>query len=118
MKAMTDMETFRIPDRLQGLEKSKIRQVADRALPGSIPALREKITGEYPHLNLDIDDVFVTIGSSEALFCAIMTLIQEGDELLAPNPGFPAYQGVTKIAGGAIKYYRLPGEKGFAFDIE
>jgi aminotransferase len=154
MKAMTDMESFRIPDRLQGLEKSKIRQVADRALPGSIsfglgepdlptaqcikdeavrviqeemngytlqagiPALREKIIGEYPHLNLGIDDVFVTIGSSEALFCAIMTLIQEGDELLAPNPGFPAYAGVTRISGGTIKYYRLPGEKGFAFDID
>ena len=154
MKAMSELETFRIPQRLQGLEKSKIRQVADRALPGSISfglgepdlptaqcikdeavrviteemngytlqagiiPLREKIIGEYPHLNLGIDDVFVTIGSSEALFCAIMTLIEPGDELLAPNPGFPAYQGVTKIAGGTIKYYRLPGEKGFVFDID
>jgi aspartate/methionine/tyrosine aminotransferase len=154
MKAMTDTDTFRVPHRLQGLEKSKIRQVADRALPGSIsfglgepdlptaecikreavrviteemngytlqagiPALREKIIGEYPHLNLGIDDVFVTVGSSEALFCAIMTLVQEGDEVLTPNPGFPAYPGITKVAGGVTKYYRLPGEKGFAFDVE
>jgi aspartate aminotransferase len=154
MKAMTDTETFRLPNRLLGLEKSKIRQVADRALPGSISfglgepdlptaecikreavrviteemngytlqagikELREKIISEYPHLDLGIDDVFVSVGSSEALFCAIMTLIQEGDELLAPNPGFPAYPGITKIAGGITKYYRLPGEKGFAFDVE
>ena len=47
-----------------------------------------------------------------------MTLVEDGDEVLTPNPGFPAYPGITKIAGGVTKYYRLAGENGFAFDVE
>jgi aspartate/methionine/tyrosine aminotransferase len=151
--ATQSSDSFRIPKRLQGMEKSLIRQIADRALPGSIsfglgepdiptaecvrreairviseeqngytlqagiPALREKIAAEYPHLNLTAEDCMVTIGSSEALFCALMTLTEPGDEVLIPDPSFPAYPGINKIAGANTVYYRLPAEKGFAFDI-
>jgi aminotransferase len=153
MKA-TQKNEFRVPKRLQGIEKSMIRQIADRALPGSInfglgepdlptpecirneairvineeqngytlqagiPVLREKIITEYPHLNLTIDDVVVTVGSSEALYCALMTLAEEGDEVLVPNPCFPAYLGIIQMSGAKTVYYRLPAEKGFAFDLE
>ncbi len=145
---------FRLPQRLQGIEKSMIRQIADRALPDSInfglgepdlptpdcikneairvineeqngytlqaglPKLREKIASDYPHLSLNKDDVIVTVGSSEALFVALMTLCEEGDEVLVPNPAFTAYAGINRMAGAKTVYYRLPAEKGFAFDLE
>lgn len=147
-------ENFRIPRRLQGMEKSLIRQIADRALPGSISfglgepdiptpecirreairvineeqngytlqrgtlALREKIAAQYSHIALTPDDCIVTIGSSEALFIALMTLAEPGDEVLVPNPTFPAYEGVNRIAGAETRFYRLPAEKGFAFDLD
>lgn len=153
MKA-TQQNEFRIPRRLQGTEKSMIRQIADRALPDSInfglgepdlptpdcikreairviteeqngyslqaglPQLREKILTNYPHLNLTKDDVFVTVGSTEALFCVLMALCEEGYEVLVPNPAFTAYAGVNRIAGAKTVYYRLPAEKGFAFDLD
>jgi aspartate/methionine/tyrosine aminotransferase len=153
MKASPQNE-FRVPKRLQGIEKSMIRQIADRALPDSINfglgepdlqtpdcvrneairviseeqngytlqagivPLREKIVAEYPHLSLSVNDVIVTVGSSEALFLALMTLCEEGDEILVPNPCFPAYLGINKIAGAKTVYYRLPAEKGFAFDLD
>jgi aspartate/methionine/tyrosine aminotransferase len=153
MKASTQNE-FRVPKRLQGIEKSMIRQIADRALPDSInfglgepdlqtpdcirdeavrviqneqngytlqaglPVLREKIVNEYPHLNLAINDVIVTVGSSEALFIALMTLAEEGDEVLVPDPSFPAYWGIINMTGAKMTKYRLPAEKGFAFDLE
>jgi aspartate/methionine/tyrosine aminotransferase len=153
MKAITQND-FRVPKRLQGIEKSMIRQIADRALPGSInfglgepdlptpdcvkqeairvisdemngytlqagmPPLREKIISNYPYLKLSPDDVIVTVGSSEALFVALLTLCEEGDEVLAPNPCFPAYPGITKMSGAKFVQYRLPAEKGFAFDID
>ncbi len=154
MNPIQKQSEFRIPKRLQGIEKSMIRQIADRALPGSInfglgepdlqtpdcvrneairviqeeqngytlqaglPILREQIITEYPHLNLAINDVVVTVGSSEALFCALMTLAEEGDEVLVPNPCFPAYLGIIQMSGAKTVYYRLPAEKGFAFDID
>ena len=139
---------------MQGIEKSVIRQVFDRALPGSINlglgepdlptpdvirraavkviieeqngytshagllSLREKIAGEYPHLEQNPDRVIVTAGSQEALYLALLALIDEGDEVLLPNPGFVAYPTIVKMAGGAARFYRLPREDGFAFDVD
>ena len=111
------MNNFAPPKRLQGIEKSVIRQVFDRAQPGSInlglgepdlwtpaiiretavaaitqgqngytshaglPALRHLIAAEYAYLEGNIDRVIVTAGSQEALYLALMVLVDEGDEV-------------------------------------
>ena len=85
--------------------------------PG-IPALRTKIAEQYPHLNLGMTDVVVTVGSQEAMTAAFLCLVDEGDDVLLPNPGFPAYDACVKISQGNPFYYRLPADKEFAFDIE
>lgn len=84
---------------------------------GLLP-LREKIAASYPHLNLQANQVCVTVGSQEAMTAAFLSMVDEGDEVLIPNPSFPAYENCVKISGGAPVYYRLPAEKDFAFDIE
>lgn len=83
-----------------------------------LPALREKIAASYPHLNLDANHVVVTVGSQEAMTAAFLAMIEEGDEVLVPNPSFPAYENCVNIAGGKSVFYRLPADKDFAFDIE
>ncbi len=83
-----------------------------------LPALRELIAASYPHLNLETDQVCVTVGSQEAMTAAFLAIIDDGDEVLIPNPGFPAYDNCVKISGGEPIYYRLPAQKDFAFDIE
>jgi aspartate aminotransferase len=148
------LNNFAPPKRLQGIEKSVIRQVFDRALPGSInlglgepdlptpdvirraavraiveeqngytshaglKSLREKIASDYPHLEQNPDRVIVTAGSQEALYLALLTLIDEGDEVLLPNPGFVAYPTIVKMAGGTAAFYRLPRDNGFGFDAD
>ena len=84
--------------------------------PG-IPALRDKIAEQYPHLNLPRTGVVVTCGSQEAMTDAFMCIVDEGDEVLLPDPSFPAYDACTRIAQGTPVYYRLPADKDFAFDI-
>lgn len=83
-----------------------------------LPALREKIAASYPHLNLNINQVCVTVGSQEAMTAAFLAIVEAGDEVLLPNPSFPAYENCVKICEAAPVYYRLPAEKDFAFDIE
>lgn len=148
------MKKFAPPKRLQGIEKSVIRQVFDRALPSSInlglgepdlptpdvirraavqviteeqngytshaglKTLREKIAASYPHLDNNPEHVIVTAGSQEALYLALLALVDDGDEVLLPNPGFVAYPTIVKMAGGVAKFYRLPRANGFAFDAE
>jgi len=84
--------------------------------PG-IPALRDKIAEQYPHLNLPRTGVVVTCGSQEAMTAAFMCIVDEGDEVLVPNPSFPAYDACVKIAQGKPVYYRMPADEEFAFDI-
>ncbi len=84
--------------------------------PG-IPALRDKIAEQYPHLNLPRTGVVVTCGSQEAMTAAFMCIVDEDDEVLIPNPSFPAYDACVRIAQGKPVYYRFPADKDFAFDI-
>lgn len=84
---------------------------------GILP-LREKIAEQYPHLNLGTSDIVVTVGSQEAMTAAFLCMVDEGDDVLVPNPSFPAYEACVKIAGGNPVYYRLPADKQFSFDIE
>src|SRR5213593_3934962 len=87
-------------------------------LQAGLPALRDRVAGDYPHLNLSADQVIVTAGSQEALYLALMTLVEAGDEVLIPNPGFIAYPMITRIAGGSAVYYHLPAKDRFSFDLD
>ena len=80
--------------------------------------LRELIAGEYPHKNFAADEVIVTAGSQEALYLALMTLVEAGDEVLIPDPGFVAYETIVRMAGGTPVHYRLPASESFAFDAD
>ncbi|MCA1555377.1 MAG: aminotransferase class I/II-fold pyridoxal phosphate-dependent enzyme [Acidobacteria bacterium] len=148
------MRAFQPTARLRGIEKSMIRQLFDRARPGSInlglgepdlptpdcirraavrviqeeqngytthaglAALRELIAADYPGLNATPDNVIITAGSQEALYLALMTLVDEGDEVLLPDPGFVAYPTIVRMAGGRPVFYRLPAQGGFTFDAD
>ena len=83
-----------------------------------IPALRLEIARQYPHLDLGLNDVVVTCGSQEAMTAAFLSIVDRGDEVLLPDPSFPAYDACTRIAEGVPIYYRLPAENDFAFDVD
>jgi aspartate/methionine/tyrosine aminotransferase len=86
-------------------------------LQAGLPALRERIAGDYPYLNLNGDRVIVTAGSQESLYLILRTLVEEGDEVLIPNPGFIAYPMITRMVGGDAVTYRLPAANDFGFDV-
>jgi aspartate aminotransferase len=148
------LNKFAPPKRLQGIERSVIRRILDRAKPGSINlglgepdlptpdvirraavkaiveeqngytthagllALRDKVAAEYPYLEQNPDRVVITAGSQESMYLALLTLVEEGDEVLLPNPGFVAYPTIVQMAGGKSTFYRLPRDTGFAFDAD
>lgn len=154
MTATVEKTDFILPQRLQGLQPTLIRQFFERALPDSInfglgepdlptpdflreeaarvalneqngytshpgmPVLRQKIADQYPHLGVGIDKVVVTCGSQEAMTAALLSIVDAGDEVIIPDPCFPAYDACIRLAQGKPVHYRLPAEKDFAFDIE
>ena len=80
--------------------------------------MRERVASDYSHLDLAPEQVIITAGSQEALYLALMTLVDEGDEVLIPDPGFVAYPTIVRMAGGVPKFYKLPAARDFAFDVE
>jgi aspartate/methionine/tyrosine aminotransferase len=86
-------------------------------LQAGIPQLRERIIGDYPHMNLNLDQVIVTAGSQESLYLILRTLVEDGDEVLIPNPGFIPYPMIVRMVGGDAATYRLPASNDFGFDI-
>ena len=84
--------------------------------PG-IPALRDKIAEQYSHLELPRTGVVVTCGSQEAMTDAFLCTVEAGDEVLLPNPSFPAYDACSRIAQATPVYYRMPADDDFKFDI-
>ncbi|CAN0538590.1 unnamed protein product, partial [Laminaria digitata] len=72
-----------------------------------LPSLREAVATRY---SIDPSQVMVTCGVQEALAVAMLGLIEPGDEVLLPDPGFPAYPNLVRAAGGVPVYYPLsPG---------
>src|SRR5437016_60534 len=65
-----------------------------------LDTLRELVAANYPEIQATPDSVIITAGSQEALYLTLMTLVDEGDEVLLPNPGFFAYSPIVRMAGG------------------
>jgi len=62
--------------------------------------------------------VVVTPGGKPIMFFAILALVDEGDEVLYPNPGFPIYESMIRYIGGTPVPVRLLEEKGFELDVD
>lgn len=63
------------------------------------------------------DQVVITPGSKAAIFFGMMAIIERGDEVIVPNPGFPAYPSIANFAGGVPVSWLAYGEDGFRPDF-
>lgn len=89
-----------------------IREAAKKALEEGlthytvnkgIPELRESISRklhEDNSIEADPESIIVTVGASEALFMCMQALVDEGDHVLVPDPGFLSYAACVKLSGG------------------
>jgi LL-diaminopimelate aminotransferase len=86
-----------------------------------IPDLRKAFAGWYKkYFNVELDpetEILPLMGSKEGIMHISMAFVNAGDEVLVPNPGYPAYSSVTNLVGGKIRYYDLDEENGWIPDI-
>jgi aspartate/methionine/tyrosine aminotransferase len=89
--------------------------------PAGLPELREAIAedaGRRRGISIDPAEVVVTPGAKPVMFFSILALVEEGDEVLYPNPGFPIYESMVRFVGGRAIPYRLREEHDFDVDVE
>jgi len=87
-----------------------------------IPALRKAMADWYHRfygVTLDADtEVLPLIGSKEGIMHICMTYLQEGDEALVPNPGYPTYRSAVQLSGATVVEYDLEEKNGWLPDLE
>ncbi|MCH2673184.1 MAG: pyridoxal phosphate-dependent aminotransferase [Dehalococcoidia bacterium] len=85
------------------------------------PELREAIAvhqGEVNGYKISSDRVIVTPGAKPVMFFSILALIERGDEVIYPNPGFPIYESMINYVGGTAVPMKLEESKNFNANID
>jgi len=113
---------FDTPKHIREAAKEAIDQGYTHYGPSAgLPELREAIA-EYagklrgPHFTPE--QVVVTPGGKPVMAFAIMALVESGDEVVYPNPGFPIYESMVACMGGTPVPIRLREERDFRLDAE
>ncbi len=82
--------------------------------------LREAIAQDVKssrEVDVSPDEVVVVPGGKPIIFYTMLALIDEGDEVIYPNPGFPIYESMINYVGGKAVPIQLHEERDFALDI-
>jgi aspartate aminotransferase len=85
-----------------------------------LPKLREAVAHDAGHrrgVKVDPSEVVVVPGGKPIIFFAMLALIEEGDEVIYPNPGFPIYESMIDFAGGKAVPVALREEMDFRLDV-
>jgi aspartate/methionine/tyrosine aminotransferase len=86
-----------------------------------LPELREAVAkhiGQTRGVPVTSEEVVVTPGAKPIMFFTILALVNRGDEVIYPNPGFPIYESVVNFVGGVPVPIPLREQSGFGFDLE
>ncbi|WP_313267181.1 aminotransferase class I/II-fold pyridoxal phosphate-dependent enzyme [Sphingobacterium sp.] len=86
------------------------------------PALRQAVADWYQrYYNATFNpntEILPLIGSKEGIVHICMTYLQEGDQALIPNPGYPAYAAAVRLSGAEAITYNLTQEKNWLIDLD
>src|SRR5581483_374193 len=86
-----------------------------------LPELRQAIAEEVSAsrgVRVAPEEVVVVPGGKPIIFFSILALVDDGDEVIYPNPGFPIYESMINYVGGRAVPIRLREEKDFSLDVD
>ncbi len=73
---------------------------------------------KYRNIDTNKDEVVVVPGGKPTMFFTILALVENGDEVIYPNPGYPIYESLIRFVGGVPVPMPLIEENDFRVDIE
>lgn len=84
---------------------------------GQRPA-RDVIAEYYSGLNISPDHIVITPGTSVSYWYCFKLLTENGDEILSPQPSYPLFDYIARLAGVYMRHYRLDERRGWAIDLD
>jgi aspartate aminotransferase len=114
--------SFRTPDHIvEGALEAARAGFTKYGPNGGLDSLRELLAEKLARVDgytVLPDQIVVTPGGMNALFSIYLALLEPGDEVLLPTPGFPNMDEMVILLGGTPVFYELRREEGFLPDLE
>lgn len=90
---------------MKAIEENKTAYTSNAGLA----ELRDEVSSylKSHEINYKPEEICITVGGSEGLLSVFMTLLNNGDKVLIPNPAYPAYESCVKLVGGTVVNYAL-----------
>ena len=101
----------------QALAEGKVHYTSNFGLMELRQAIADKLNRENG-VDYKASEILVTVGLSEAVFAVLATILEEGDEILVPDPVWLNYINVPNLLGATAVTYGLKEETGFQLDLE
>ncbi|MCL5952355.1 MAG: pyridoxal phosphate-dependent aminotransferase [Chloroflexi bacterium] len=102
---------------IRALKEGKTKYTPSAGIPELRAAIADHVS-RTRGVPISPEQVVVTPGAKPIMFFSILALVEPGDEVLYPNPGFPIYESMIKYCGGTAVPYILREENNFRFDPE
>jgi aminotransferase len=103
---------------VDALNSGKVHYTSNYGIPELRSAVSDKLSRENNISYDDTDEIIVTAGANEAVFIAMLALIDPGDEVLIPCPAWPTYFSCVHMAGGAPVPVETDLENNFILDVD
>ena len=98
-------------------ERGHIGYTANAGLPELCEALAAKLHQDNG-VRVATEQVIVTIGAMGALYGSLLSVLEPGDQLLVPDPGYPNYRMTAELCGAESVPYPLPAADGYQPDLD
>lgn len=113
---------FNTPENIKEVAKKYIDENDTHYVSNAgIPELREAIANNYTNrygFHVEPEQVMITFGAMEAIYLALVTTLNPGDEVIVSDPGYPNYIGQIEMLGGKIVPVPVHEENNFKLKAE
>ena len=107
------------PDAYYQALKEFNQPVLEYAPSGGVPELLDAVRGYYSNIGVELEraDILATSGGSEALQMTMACLLDDGDEIIIPEPFYPNYHTSVTLAGATIHPLTTCPEEGYKYAV-
>jgi aspartate aminotransferase len=102
----------------KALDEGKVHYTPEKGIPELRQKIAEKLERENGIKGIDSEKVIVSMGGKMVLYEIMMALVDKGDKVAIPNPGWVSYDSMVKLAEGESVWLPLKADNGFIPDDE
>ena len=103
---------------IQSIKKGYTQYTSNKGLLSLRKEISEYLKSEYSVSSFSADDIVITLGASEAIDVTLRAIVNEGDEILVPDPSYVSYKPCIELCGGKPVSVPCSGDNGFKLTPE